>query len=70
MYPRVPQILPHFGQEHLHLFGLPLQELREKPDRESLEAFLDFYEIPAADCFLWTRGKHRARLLVVSYFMQ
>lgn len=55
MNPRVPEILSHFGQKHLHLLGLPAQKLSVESYTESFDTVFNLYKVPAAECFLRKR---------------
>lgn len=62
MNPRVPKILSHFGQKHLHLLGLPTQKLRVCSEGEPFETVFNLHKIPAAEHFL--RGCVLVALLI------
>ena len=62
MNPRVPKILSHFGQKHLHFLGLPTQKLRVYSEGEPFETVFNLHKIPAAEHFL--RGCVLVALLI------
>ena len=53
MNPRIPNILPHIRQQHLHLLQLPPEHRGEEPQREGLEPVFDLDEVEGTDCFLF-----------------
>ena len=50
---RIPDILAHIRQQHLHLLQLPAQHRREQAEGEGFEAVFDLHEIEGADGFLF-----------------
>lgn len=57
MNPRVSEIFSHFGQQDIHLLGLPAQKLRVESEGKSFKTVFDLYKVPAAECFLRKRRR-------------
>ena len=51
MKARIPNILPHAHQEHLHLLRRPAKRPREKPHRHPLQALEELFAVEEADGF-------------------